>query len=107
VTTASLELSKELFEVSGWDGLYKDGVSDDTRNLQRRANGTFPLYYLDYLLQKLPEILRLTHRYSRWYAQYRKRGSTFSETEADNPTDATCSLAIRLFKAGILTKETK
>lgn len=27
------------------------------------------------------------------------------ETDADNPTDAVCKLAIELFKQGILTKE--
>lgn len=83
---ASMELSDELFKLSGWP--------------QDKATG----YSLGYLLRKLPRaaIVSLPPKYR---ASIYVTGVTDELVfDADTPEDAACKLAIELFKQGILTK---
>ncbi len=98
---ASLELSKTLFELSGWSG--------DT-NISSQH---YPLYDLGYLLRKLPGQVVLTQSHeereaiNRWSCAYMPelfQAMNYIE-KADTPENAACKLAIELFKAGILIKE--
>jgi hypothetical protein len=101
MNTASLELCKELYELSGWNAPV---VSMD---------GPTPRYDLGYLLRKLPKhvedqwlhIAPITD--NKWAAHYMMMGvkSAGQDEWADTPEDAACKLAIELFKQGILVKE--
>ena len=110
MNVASLELSKTLLELSGWD---------DTDDSWAKAVGEIPAYDLGYLLRKLPAPTIIRHRVEN--KKYNKRpewGITFGSgggrkliigglpnAEADTPEDAACQLAIDLFKQGVLKKE--
>jgi hypothetical protein len=110
---ASLELCKELFELSGWkDTEKKQGFyvrSLDSGLGEIAEHGRIPAYDLGYLLRKLPDGVALRHvkpandSQSYWAAEYVPH-DFFGET-ANTPEDATAKLAIELFKQGILTKE--
>lgn len=133
MNVASLELCKELYELSGWDrtdkswwieqwGNFDTEVAryahkqdeDDTSTIH------YPAYDLGYLLRKLPNYV-WSERYQEkarlwvrkdednWFAWYFVNGiqDVVSEfgTNADTPEDATAKLAIELFKQGILKPE--
>lgn len=112
---ASLELCKELYEVSGWS---------DTKFLHARggalANNSVPEYVSDfcppaytlgYLLRKLPPFIddrRLTLQpvvvNKKWCASYDlvdEDNSRYNQFSKD-PEDAVCKLAIELFEQGVL-----
>jgi hypothetical protein len=121
---ANLELCKELYALSGWgdDQSFMWGlVSESIHVLEPEdveAKRAVPAYDLGYLLRKLPETLEqdnypVVSRYFRvgWSAYY-EASNEYEPTErwylveADTPEDATCKLAIELFKEGILTPAT-
>lgn len=101
MTLASVEPSKELYELSGW-------LDDDMRTPFRLDA---PYYSLGFLLRKLPTgrvSLNSYNSYSekgKWIAAltngYKGPAAT---AKADTPEDAACKLTIELFKQGILTK---
>lgn len=109
MTTASLELSKELYELSGWDLMDK----------YYSGNGTIiPANDLGYLLRKLPIMHPETKMFAKrqvacwgeqngWHAYWitDDQEIEISSGAADTPENAACKLAIELFKAGVLTKE--
>lgn len=125
MNVASLDLCKELYELSGWYNtkFYLEdlggGVSkliDDQRLQQRWRHGdiaapdAIPAYHLGYLMRKLPR-----YDYEGWnltlecmgeeavMAYYRHTDDRHRhEVIADIPEDAACKLAIQLFKQGIL-----
>jgi hypothetical protein len=127
---ASLELSKQLFEVSGWGKPTFDGsgetafvyysnadeINDDFANYRPMViekDGNVPAYDLGFLLRKLPKgvttkyangtyykQVKLEHIKTRWCAYYSSRLSSI----ADTPEDCAVKLAIELFKQGILVK---
>lgn len=118
---ASLELSKELDELSGWGET--DYVWYNNRlileRLARYDKGKkVSAYDAGYLLRKLPRripddvfsgVQLLTLDDSNWGCRVniRKRGMhDFAWGIADTPEDALCRLAIELFKQGVLKKET-
>lgn len=129
---ASLENSKRLYELSGWDGtrfvrcvwsggtvqlLYMD--SEDHRDMSRSvAQEYIPAYDCGYLLRKLPhndeysfpEIhLDETKEKQIWFAGYEDTGREEYGYKlsafADTPEDTLCLLAIKLFEQGILTNK--
>lgn len=126
---ANLELSKELYEVSGWDDTYwcyfntargdlpPDGVV--TRTPYKKFKRIMaPAYDLGYLLRKLPHgepgnerfMLTLSPDWLICYEQltiegYADYGAVHFHHEADTPEDSTCKLAIELFRQGVLTKK--
>lgn len=116
MNVVSLELSKELYELSGWkDTDFK--VSAFTERVSPMAppfyGSEIPAYDLGYLLQRLPRMNEeywLTIQpvvYPQWCASYDRNDgiSTKFESFADVPEDAAAKLAIELFKQGILTKD--
>jgi len=111
MNTASLELSKELYELSGW-GTDLEWRSDSTTDI----SGAYPAYDLGFLLRKLPRwvedgMLELSTRQGRfregWLASYVDMDDQPTGVEgcAETPEDALTLLAIELFKQGILKKE--
>lgn len=124
--TASLELSRTLYEVSGWD--------DTDKWLHRKGNGDTmlfspigphlmecdaPAYDLGYLLRKLPHSTYVEqhrpaakdgYKYGAWntdltHILYSKTPIDYFQADADTPENALCQLAIDLFKSNILVKE--
>lgn len=119
MNVASLELCKELYELSGWkatSNTFRYGnekldwiQSDDGKDWY------LPAYDLGYLLRQLPESTTLRRnkakaiKASNWHGewaigvygdQYREVGGKHGDT----PEDAAAKLAIELFKQGILTR---
>lgn len=116
MNVASLENCKELYELSGWE----TGDSPDCWYWKKQsfARHVCPAYNLGFLLRKLPYShkgvnLELVPRFDgTWFIGY-AAGKEFLATdpqdkylwaEADTPENATCKLAIELFKQGVLTK---
>jgi hypothetical protein len=105
---ASLELCRELYELSGWGGgqVY-DGVYAAHPDVKREGDRRpfIPAYDLGYLLRKLQEsapTLAWMYDEQKWAMI---TDASFERQDAVTPEDAACKLAIELFKQGILTKE--
>lgn len=125
MNVASLELCKELYELSGWNNASyiheclpnKSYVTTlSTHNMEHyKDNWYYPAYDLGFLIRKLPpEIKRhelVMHRYSNSYDfcyehDTRDYGvEQLAYATADAPEDALCNLAIKLFEEGILNDE--
>lgn len=121
MNVANIDLSKELYELSGWEGAgYLYTYSYDHAVPVSYIHGIeeirFPAYDLGTLLRKLPEKTTLRRnkprpiKASNWHGEwcigvygegYRSVGGKHGAT----PEDAACKLAIELFKQGVLTKE--
>jgi len=113
--TASLELSRTLFELSGWDKTY---WYYDGKKVVIRAGfiDNFiqaPAYDLGYLIRKLPpdtaiinqgRLFKDSKPYLAVRRTYTSDPLTHIGCEADTPENALCKLAIELYKQGILTK---
>lgn len=113
MNVASLELCKELYELSGWEDTEKWLTASDllpeiidgkkTGNLKREQ---VPAYDLGYLLRKLPPVTKVINCSNEKTQIY---GALFPELKltfhGDTPEDAACKLAIELFKQGVLPKE--
>lgn len=113
---ASLELCKELYEVSGWfsaelrDSYYtpvgkrkghlvKDVSASDKMPLQ------LPAYTLGYLLRKLPKgcsVFRTVSSDEVWIATAGMKRLDDFYSGSDTPENAACKLTIELFKQGVL-----
>lgn len=100
---SSLEPSKKLYELSGWETgrvirseitLKKPG---DTSTASVKS--IVPAYDCGYLLRKLPNV-ELYDVIDMWEA----RVEGFNRV-ADTPEDALTMLAIKLFEEGVLTQE--
>lgn len=99
MNTASLELCKELYELSGWEG--EEDVYRQAEPGEEDENVVCPAYSAGYLLRKLPkDETTYGFKLGKWYAQYQA-----APVFADTPEDALCKLAIELFKQGVLKKE--
>lgn len=98
MNVASLELCKELYELSGWK----------TETMSMGLHQNAPAYDLGYLLRKLPSDCPLASDGETWSIAYiDEDGANREYSNAMTPEDATCLLAIELFKSGVLTKEAK
>lgn len=116
---ANLELCKELYDLSGWDksllywqiGIRKLGTSNirDYKTKMLDTTKTIPGYNLGYLLRELPVRTVIYHSADDYVAKYsalvEKNLPIKYEERANNPEDAICKLAIKLFKQKILIKE--
>ena len=126
MNVASLDLCRELHELSAWgigdpDVMWRwsrNGVGDffQERALPVVYPGQIPAYDLGYLLRKLPPkvydgILQLELVYVpgglQWQARYynyypANRGQTFGAGIAETPEDAAALLCIRLIEEGAL-----
>lgn len=100
MNTASLELCKELHELTHWNTDKEwPRVTDQDGN---DAHGYVPNYSLGYLLRKLPTGTHI-FRTSRGYGA--SIGYRDNKNFADTPEDACAKLAIELHKQGILTNQ--
>jgi hypothetical protein len=111
---ASLELCKELYELSGWEPDDKFWFSIDGKHsvhcghefkkelieFKYSLARICPAYDLGYLLRKLPPIIQLGR--SEYYNCSWTNGNDSHVFVADTPENAVCKLAIELFKSGIL-----
>lgn len=117
----SLEVSKELYELSGWDGtsfFHAEGYERDSykrvlytggnpsNEAMWGANHT-PVYDLGYLLRKLPNWYEwsLSQDPDGFYTMWHDGLEVGGRWDADTPEDAAAKLAIELFKQGVLKKE--
>lgn len=129
MNVASLELCKELYELSGWvsSDWHKRknptaGYKTGDKELDARYIKGCPAYDLGYLLRKLPQMFNLypdtigeefhtltvsAGSTDHWDACYGDTNDPYMGLgfEAKTPEDALCLLAIELFKQGILQKE--
>lgn len=113
--TASLELSRTLYELSGWysnpywyrhpGGMTSLAPAPDRYGEQFKK--VCPAYSFDYLMSKLPRRepewgtgihLKWIVRINEWSAGYVKG----IYTQDEDPTNAVCKLAIELWKQGVL-----
>lgn len=108
MNVASLGLSKELFELSGWDDTYWVYQNTAIDNLfpreQARGMGfgyaNLSAYDLGYLLDKI--------KLSILSQSDRELASIFKVLlMAENPANSLCKLAIELFKQGVLPQKGK
>lgn len=121
MNVASLELCKELYQLSGWIGTYGYWDTDAkvwaTTDLDGAAVES-PAYDLGYLLRKLPPTIKASKNDSafltlgaihtrNWIISYKTVADTIYPKdcygEADTPENALCQLAIELIKQRILT----
>lgn len=128
MNVASLELCRELYELSGWEQTRfwyaKDLAPSDPDIFQpadphRNRYADVPAYDLGYLLRKLP--LKVKDEYqgdvfgvrlrqtggTGWIVYYGEPGKSTEMhfNSADTPEDAAAKLAIELLKSGVLTSE--
>lgn len=124
MNVANLELSRELYELSGWgdpDGeaplgeydLYftqamwcQESEKSDWELYTEPSDHTiygnnhiYPAYDLGFLLRKLPKLARLDRGARNWHCTVLMNGFV---AHADTPEDAACKLAIELWKQGVL-----
>lgn len=127
MNVCSLELAKELYELSGWRDAHAHWVEDDGWYIEyphpHYSNGLYlPAYDLGYLLRKLPPkidvvnssayayltLTRKSEAYKHfgdkglWGARYGKDIAAVAST----PEDACAKLCIELIKQGILPTDT-
>lgn len=106
MNVASLELCKELYELSGW--WWDTSTRHYVMPAKNKGQGEVrrPAYSLGFLLTKLPPESNISHIGDKWYiAKHYLQGEGFRSIEetADTPEDAACKLAIELFKQGVLS----
>ena len=116
MNVASLPLSKELYELSGWDDCWFQHLKVDNEwgldfsgaealRKDSEIDEWHPAYDLGYLLRKLPNY-KLEHNGNSanavtcGYLADNKGRWIFGS--ANTPEDAACKLAIELFKQGVL-----
>lgn len=110
MNTASLELCKELYELSGWNDTYfsHETFLDDSDEPSGRLQ-SIPAYDLGYLLRNLPlgaKTFRDSMVWHVWLEAADNQTGKQITAMAGNPEDAAAKLAIELFKRGILSKTT-
>jgi len=134
MNVASLELCKELYELSGWDDTYftymhsqwqqggktqhRHRLTHTTANKRSTDPLNIPAYDLGYLLRKLPysvldeyggKVFGVNLKATAsggwvvWYGEIGKTTEMYFNS-ADTPEEALASLAIELFKSGVLKK---
>jgi hypothetical protein len=129
---ASLELSKQLWELSGWGEIgthssrnpyfyWVDRSHDDREHELNYGGGSipsdgdiYPAYDAGYLLRKLPSWVYDYPKKGdglRFIAEHKRAGYIDDDnlyaidSTADTPENALAKLSIELFKQKILTKE--
>lgn len=118
MNVASLELCKELFELSGWEDTEKvwyqvpeddDSISYEVLNYGevairdgvRVGSDLAPAYDLGYLMRKLGDNVELEHFGAGWDVQ-KYHEDSFTSAAADTSEDAAAKLAIELIKQNVL-----
>ncbi len=104
--STSLELSRELYKLSGWEYAANEWLSP--------YNDSHPVYDLGYLLRKLPPQTSIQKEFdaspelpeetpAHYRALYDTGDGRHFWLGADTPEDAAAKLAIELFKHNVLT----
>lgn len=109
MNVASLELSQQLYELSGWRNTTNTfGSSRERLDWIQTDNGKgwyLPAYDLGYLLRRIPGYCHLEHSAETgkmlWMAYHSEQNTQYAET----PEDAVAKMCIELFKQGILKPE--
>lgn len=109
MTTASPDLSRQLYELSGWEAehWWERLTHGEWVQNSCELSGDVPAYDLGYLLRKLPDGTQLskttvTYSVSGIYSVDARNKSY--HCNADTPEDAACLLAIKLFTQGVLKR---
>lgn len=116
MNVASLELSKQLWELSGWEDSFfyynaENDVEDAAMARLMHPTRNCPAYDLGYLLRNLPHRIEFKdfelHKVydDDWTAAYTYQDEWVIHCDADTPEDAATKLCIKLFKQKILVKE--
>ena len=112
MNAASLELCKELWELSGWptdrwipyDEVKPiEAITQDVYDNLFKPSGKVPAYDLDYLLGKLPNETAMYKDPTGRYSFRCKAALNFFPLL--NPADAAAALCIDLIKQGILKRQ--
>jgi len=104
MNVASLDLCRELYELSGW---YKGQSQYSQYSQDSQENGTIkniPRYDLEFLLRKLA-IYGVEIRYGDLLCEVSSPalpGIVIRSSKPNGPEDDVCRLAIELIKKGIL-----
>lgn len=117
MNTTSLELSKELYELSHWDldddnDTVYDNPDDNPFKIDGVPQRIIPAYDLGYLLRKLVtddqlvlDYIEIDFNGVNWRAYVKQ---DFGKDElfetADTPEDCAAKLAIELFRQGVLKR---
>lgn len=123
---ADLDLCKQLYELSGWDGgedtmYWCRNAGEELKPWNQTEMSEFsypgfeetgiPAYDLGYLVRKLPEGTHITKAFMSGVQTRHQYNATarMSETwhtgfEADTPENAAAKLAIELFNQGVLQR---
>lgn len=122
MNVASLDLCKELYELSGWkeaDYVYYANAGEHSGTVGHKSQffdkpENLPAYDLGYLLRKLPPDTRDEFDNHHYFVLEKVRGGQDGDYVArydteyfqqdDTPEDACAKLTLALFKEGILTK---
>lgn len=104
---ASLELCKELYELSGWEDTefiwYQDYSKPVHIEVDVKSYDEAPAYDLGYLLRKLqPNAHNMIFHTGSYTATYDYGIGQAYVATANTPEDAACKLAIELWKQGVL-----
>lgn len=106
MNVASLELSKKLYELSGWDSYDLQAWSDSEvvapSNIPLRKLDC-PAYDCGYLLRKLPIETLIIKSYKDYVAIGEVSIGTL-RLRSDKPEDALAKLCIAMFEQGILKR---
>ncbi|WP_156666099.1 hypothetical protein [Rhodococcus sp. HS-D2] len=98
--TASRNLCKELFDLSGWDeaSLHKHPGPE--------IENAAPAYDLGFLMRKLPDGYTVLTRFNDgWLASWAERADAADyAVEENTPEDAVAALALLLFEKSILQR---
>lgn len=105
MNVASLELCKELYELSGWAPPDSDEIYGwDNEQLKTKKIVGYE-YDLGYLLRKLQPLEPMLSTLGEgWECSALDVGRWEANVRELTPEDAACKLAIELFKQGVLEK---
>lgn len=104
MNVASLELCKELYELSVWETGTTGFSYHNGSIVFGWVQGSVPAYTLGYLLRKLPFNCPIAKGMAgRWViSRYNDEAEPVEKIWGDTPEDAACRLAIELFRKGVL-----
>lgn len=108
MNTTSLELSRKLFELSGWgdaNWCHNTGNGKTVKLEEELHADDWPLYDLDYLTRKLPSGCYVTKQNDIYDdSEYFLASCIASsyEFKANSPENALCLLAIKLFEDKVI-----
>lgn len=120
MNVASLELCKQLYEVSGYDGTDLIYIDHETLGLEvfgreitnQLGHGSAYIceaYDLGFLLRELPPYVAIYKQNEKWWSWDIRENHplAWNSVDAKTPEDCACKLVIRLINQGILKPESE